>query len=67
MKCPESPGIPPWLGSGVNGMLHPLSGGVHPRSRGTAVGRLLDLLEEVTWATLTDEQRARVLGPGQDG
>lgn len=35
--------------------------------QGTAVSRLLDLLEEVTGATLTDEQRARVLGPGQDG
>ena len=35
--------------------------------QGTAVSRLVDLLEEVTGATLTDEQRARVLGPGQDG
>jgi hypothetical protein len=35
--------------------------------QGTAVGRLLDLPEEVTGATLTDEQRARVVGLGQDG
>jgi hypothetical protein len=40
----------------------------------TAVSRLLDVLEEVTGTRLTDEQRARVLGPaasaeetGQDG
>ncbi len=35
--------------------------------QGTAMSRLLDLLEEVTGTTLTGEQRARVLGPGQDG